>query len=102
MTGEPKPLNPDTLVEAERLAREGSDREVILTFLRAKHFDKIDSIRTVRHLYGLSSQEAKDLIDKSATWSDRYEIDTAFHEMADRVFREIVASNDPDLPKFKP
>lgn len=101
MIGEPKPLDPDIVAEAERLARGGTEREVILTFLRANRFDKIDSIKTIRRLYGLSLPEAKDLIDQSSTWSDRYERDMEVRATAERALRDIVASNDPDLPKFK-
>jgi hypothetical protein len=48
MFSEPKPLDPEIVAEAERLALEGADREAVLGFLRGKGFDKIDTIKTVR------------------------------------------------------
>jgi ribosomal protein L7/L12 len=102
MFSEPKPLDPEIVAEAERLALEGADREAVLGFLRGKGFDKIDTIKTVRPLYGLSMQQAKELIDESRTWSDRYQQDADFHELAERVLREETAFNDPDPPKSKP
>jgi hypothetical protein len=47
-------------------------------------------------------QQAKELIDESRTWSDRYQQDADFHELAERVLREETAFNNPDPPKSKP
>jgi hypothetical protein len=45
--------------------------------------------------------EAKELIDHSAAWSDRFERDMDFHERAMRALRDLAASNDPRLPRIK-
>jgi ribosomal protein L7/L12 len=97
----PKPLNPEIVAQAERLALAGGGGEAILTFLRLNGFDKINSIRAARDLFSLSFNDAKQLVDQSETWSDRYQRDAEFHEMADRAVRDIAASGDRDLPKFK-
>ena len=45
--------------------------------------------------------EAKDLVDHSAAWSDRFQRDMDFREMAIRVLGDLAASNDPSLPKIE-
>jgi hypothetical protein len=100
MLEQPKPPNPEVVADAHRLAAVGADRETILVFLRDRGFNKIDSIKTVRSLYGLSMPEAKDLIDHSAAWSDRFEHDIEFRKTAIRALRDLAASKDPSLPKI--
>lgn len=68
----PKPRDPEVIADVRRLAQGGADRETILVFLRDKGFDKIDSTDTVQELYTLSVAEAKDLVHRSAAWSDRF------------------------------
>ena len=99
---EPKPPDPQVISDARRLAAMGADREMILVFFRDRGFDKIDSINTVRAIYGLAMPEAKHLIDYSAAWSDRFESDMEFRETALRVLRDLAAENadDPNLPKI--
>ena len=101
MLEQPKPPDPEIVADAHRLAAAGADRETILVFLRDKGFNKIDSIKTLRGLYGLSMPEAKDLIDHSAAWSDRFEYDMELRETAWRALRELAASNDPTLPTIE-
>ncbi len=101
MLEQPKPPDPEVVADAHRLAAAGADRETILVFLREKGFDKIDSIKTARELYGLSMPEAKDLIDHSAAWSDRFHQDMEFRETAMRALRDLAASRDPSLPKIE-
>jgi hypothetical protein len=95
-------VDPEVFADAHRLAAGGADRESILFFLRHKGFDKIDSIKTIRVLYGLSMAEAKELIDHSATWSDRFYSDMQLRETAIRALRDIAASsaNDPSALKI--
>ena len=100
MLEQPKPPNPEVVADASRLAAVGADRETILVFLRDRGFNKIDSIKTIRGLYGLSMPEAKDLIDHSAAWSDRFDHDMEFRETAIRALRDLAASKDPGLPKI--
>ena len=46
-------------------------------------------------------QDAKKLIDESETWSDRFQQDADFHELAERALRQEIALDNPDLPKSK-
>jgi len=100
MPAEPKSPSPDVVADANRLAATGADRETILVFLRDRGFNKIDSIKTIRDLYGLSMPEAKDLIDHSVAWSDRFDTDMQFREEARRAFHDLAESKDPSLPTF--
>ena len=102
MLDQPKPLDPEVIGDAHRLIAAGADCETILVFLRERKFDKIDSIKTIRLLYNLSMPEAKDLIDHSAAWSDRFDSDMKFRETAIQVLRDLAAesANDPSLPKI--
>ena len=68
----PKPRDPEVIADARRLAQAGAERETILVLLRDRGFDKIDSTDTVQELYTLSVAEAKDLVHRSAAWSDRF------------------------------
>lgn len=101
MLEQPKPPNPDVVADACRLVTAGADRETILVFLRERGFNKIDSIKTIRGVFGLSMPEAKDLIDHSAAWSDRFEYDMEFRETAIRALRDLAASKDPTLPRIE-
>ncbi|HKV61663.1 MAG TPA: hypothetical protein VJO16_07105 [Candidatus Acidoferrum sp.] len=101
MLEQPKPPDPEVVADAHRLAAAGADRETVLVFLRDKGFGKIDSIKTVRGLYGLSMPEAKDLIDHSAAWSDRFDHDMESRETAMRALRDLAASKDPSLPRIE-
>jgi len=102
MLERPKPLDPEIVSDAQRLAAAGADRETILVFLRDRKLGKIDSIKIVRILYALSMAEAKDLVDRSAAWSDRFQSDMKFRETALQVLRDLAAESviDPDLPRI--
>ncbi|HET6932775.1 MAG TPA: hypothetical protein VFI45_20790 [Candidatus Acidoferrum sp.] len=102
MIERPKPPDPEVIADAHRLAAAGADCEVILVFLRERKLDKIDSIKTIRLLYNLSMSEAKDLIDHSAAWSDRFDSDMKLRETAIRVLRDLAAEsvNNPELPRI--
>lgn len=101
MLDQPKPPNPEVVADAHRLATAGADCETILVFLRDRSFNKIDSIITIRLLYNLSMPEAKDLIDRSAAWSDRFHSDMKLRETAMRALRDLAASKDPSLPRIE-
>ncbi len=101
MTNEVKQPDPEIIADAHRLAAAGADRETVLVFLRDKGFNKIDSIKTIRPLYGLSMPEAKDLVDHSAAWSDRFYSDMDFRETALRALRDIAAENAQDPNALK-
>jgi hypothetical protein len=96
-----KPPDPDVIADARRLAEVGADREMILVFLRERGFDKIDSIKALEALYGLSISEAKELIDYSVAWSDQLERDMRLWETALRALRDLAASKDPSLPRIE-
>lgn len=100
---QPKKPDPEIVADAERLAAAGADRETILVFLREKGFGKIDSIKTIRPLFNLSMKEAKELIDYSAAWSDRFESDMKLREIAWQAIQDIAAENakDPDALKIR-
>lgn len=86
----------EIVADAHRLAAAGADRETILVFLREKGFDKIDSVKTIRGLYGLSLPQAKHLVDHSAAWSDRFLHDMKFRETATQVIRGLAAEGADD------
>jgi len=96
----PENLKQAIVEDGRRLAGGGASLEMILLFFRERGFDKIDSINSIRVLYGKSVSEAKDIIDGSETWSDRFHSDAQFHEAAWEALREIAASGDPSLPKI--
>jgi hypothetical protein len=95
-----KDPDPEVISDARRLAAAGADREMILVFLRDRKFNKIDSIKVVRGIYGLAMPEAKDLVDHSGAWSDRFQSDMQLRETAWKALREIADSQDPSLPKI--
>lgn len=95
-----KQPDPEVVADAHRLAAAGADRETILVFVRDRAFDKIDSINVLRTLYGLTMPEAKQLVDHSAAWSDRFYTDMELHKTAWKALRDLAASNDPELPRI--
>ena len=101
MLEHPKPPDQEVIADAHRLAAAGASCETILVFLRERKFDKIDSIKTTRLLYNLSISEAKDLIDHSPAWSDRFDRDMQFRETAMRALRDLATSKDPSLPRIE-
>ena len=101
MLQQPKPPGPETIADANRLLLAGAAQETILVFLREKGFNKIDSIKTIRTLYGLSMPEAKELIDHSAAWSDRFYSDKQLRETAMQALRDIAAENANDPNELK-
>jgi len=86
--------------DARRLTCGGASLEMILMFFREKGFDKIDSINAIRALHGKSMAEAKETVDQSETWSDRFSSDMQFRETVWNTLRDIAASQDPGLPKI--
>lgn len=100
MLEQPKEPDPQVVADAQRLARAGADRETILLFLRDREFNKIDSIKVIRALYGLTMPEAKEIVDRSAAWSDRFHSDMALREVASKALRDLAASQDPSLPRI--
>ena len=98
-----RPPDPEIVSDACKLVAAGANRETILVFLRDKGFDKIDSIKAIRTLYGLTMPEAKELIDHSQAWSDRFRSDMRFREAALQALRDIIVedTNKPDSLKIE-
>lgn len=94
----PENQRQEIIDDARRLAAGGASVEMILMFFRERGFDKIDSIKAIRAMRGLSTAEAKNTVDASETWSDRFNIDMEFREKAWEALRDIAASQDPSLP----
>jgi hypothetical protein len=70
-----------------RMFASGESDESILAFLRREGCWKIASIRILMEVKGLPLPEAKALVHRSATWSDVYERDEAFHDELEQVVR---------------
>ena len=86
-------INPKVLDDARRLIHAGANQELVLVFLRDQGFDKIDSINSVRSLFGKGMPEAKALVDHSQAWSDRYECDMQLRETAREALRQLAADS---------
>ncbi|WP_084047739.1 hypothetical protein [Deinococcus hopiensis] len=61
----------------------GGTVEDVLLFLRRAGFWKMDSIRALRELEGMTLGEAKIAVHAGPTWSDRYEMDEALHDQVE-------------------
>lgn len=68
------------LANAQKKLRAGSGLEPLLFELRVMGADKIDSIKIVKSAMNVNMGQAKSLVDRSETWSDRYADDCAFHQ----------------------
>jgi ribosomal protein L7/L12 len=91
-------VDPEILEDGKRLHQAGAGRELLLVFFRDRGFDKIDSIRAIQSLLGVKFADAKDLVDLSQAWSDRYESDAELKEVARKALRQLAASLD--LPRI--
>jgi hypothetical protein len=90
----------EVIDDARRLVGGGASLEMILTFFREKGFDKIDSVNAIRTLRGKSMAKAKEIIDHSETWSDRFHHDMQFRETVWKALRAIADSQNLSLPKI--
>jgi ribosomal protein L7/L12 len=91
-------VDPGIVEDGRRPLRAGADRELLLVFFRDRGLDKIDSIRAIKSLLGLEFGDAKNLVDFSQAWSDRYESDSELKEVARKALRRLAASLD--LPRI--
>jgi ribosomal protein L7/L12 len=66
--------------DAGELLVSGADHELVLSFLREKGFNKIDSIKALVSAGGMALQEAKLIVHNSKTWNDVYDRDERFHK----------------------
>lgn len=79
------------------LRAKGSTVEDVLLFLRRAGFWKLESIKALRDLEGMTISEAKAAVHLSPVWSDRYEADEAFHDQLEselESFRQEVKSGE--------
>lgn len=81
---------------AEHLVRNGTDPEVILSFLRQHGMDKYDSMYAIAGLMGTSVSEAKAFVEESNTWSDFHS--SRFRELARRALEAWGLDDDSPLP----
>jgi ribosomal protein L7/L12 len=77
------------LNEASRQLQTGGDLEEVLFELRKQGADKIDSIKVLKSAMGITMGQAKSLVDRSDTWSDRFVQDQAFHQMVRDVASKL-------------
>jgi len=91
-------IDPETLKDGKRLLQGGADRELLLVFFRDRGFDKIDSIRAIQRLLDIKLADAKNLVDLSQAWSDRYDSDVELREVARKAIRQLAASLE--LPRI--
>jgi ribosomal protein L7/L12 len=90
--------DPETLEDGKKLLQAGTDRELLLVFFRDRGFDKIDSIRAIQRLLGVKFADAKNFVDLSQAWSDRYESDAELKEVAREALRQL--AEGLDLPRI--
>ncbi len=54
--------------EAERMLNIGDDRETVFAFLRAGGLGKLDCMRVLADVTGISLIEAKNIVQRSRAW----------------------------------
>jgi hypothetical protein len=79
--------------DAQRLLQGGADPELVLSFLRERGVDKLDSTYAMASLLAKSVSEAKALVDDSQTWSDQYDEDEKFRNAAREALRDLDLDN---------
>jgi ribosomal protein L7/L12 len=79
----------EALNRAHHQLEVGLDLEPVLFELREKGADKIDSIKIIKSSMHVSMAQAKSLVDRSETWSDRYADDHAFHEAVREAAKKL-------------
>ncbi len=75
-------------------AKSGTVEDMVL-FLRRAGFWKIDTIKALRELEGMTLPEAKTAVHLSPAWSDRYEADEALHDQAEAALRMFSQPSTP-------
>ena len=65
--------------DAEKLIHSGADCEIVLGVLRERGFNKLDSIKTLIRVSGMSPGDAKDVVHNSRAWRDSFARDEEFH-----------------------
>lgn len=78
----------DSYGDAEKLVRGGADTELVLSFLRERGVGIVDSTYVIASVMEKPVPEAKTLVDRSRTWSDEYERDMHFRNIAREALRD--------------
>jgi hypothetical protein len=78
----------DFIGECRRLVAEGLDDEGLLEYLRRSGQSRMDAIRALVELRGLSLARAKETVHFSRTWADLRESAEEFHEFLQRTIVE--------------
>jgi len=79
-----------SLIETCRsMLKSDNSTESILSFLKESGCSKIDSMRVLMELMGLSLGEAKQVVHLSEAWRDTRDSDDRFHESLQRVAEDI-------------
>ncbi len=72
-------------------AKRGTVEDMVL-FLRRAGFWKMESIKALRELEGMTLPEAKAAVHLSPTWSDRYESDEALYDQLEAALKTLSQS----------
>lgn len=75
--------------DAGKLLVTCADHELVLSFLREKGFNKIDSIKALVSAGGMPLGEAKLIVHNSKTWNDVYDRDEAFHRQLGELMDDL-------------
>lgn len=75
---------------------ESADKEVVIKFLRESNYSKAESIGIVKKTFGISYDEAQDIIHNSQTWSDVKERDAKINNEFFDILEELGNSESED------
>jgi hypothetical protein len=79
----------DNFRDAQKLMQGGADLELVLSLLRERGVDKLNSTYAIAGLMRKSFSEAKSLVDVSQIWSDRYDREENFRNAARDALRDL-------------
>jgi ribosomal protein L7/L12 len=65
--------------DAGRLIHSGAGHEIVLGFLRERGFNKLDSMKALISVTGMSLGDAKNIVHHSRAWQDSFARDEEFH-----------------------
>lgn len=86
-TASRRTLDPQTLSETQAMIATHRDIHDAIAFMRTRRFSKIDCIKTLREVAGISLHDGKNLVHLSPAWADRYTADEAFHDAAEKAVK---------------
>jgi ribosomal protein L7/L12 len=82
------------LEESRRVYEDGRSTEEVLTFLRQRGATKVESIRLLSELSGLTADEAKLAVHWSDTWRDVRAADDELHATIEEAAKQLLESLD--------